>query len=293
MEYLLSADWHISANKPRIRKDDTVTVQYEKIKWICNLANSLNVPLIVAGDITDKPTLPIVWLNYYIYLLKTVRKGVYVVFGQHDIFYHNPDLKKTALGLLLAAGAVKFVSELDGWDSVGWEETVPQMNKRLCIHHPITPLEPPFFMKEAISAKEFLQIFDYKVVVSGDYHVPHITRSDKGQILINPGPILRSSKDKMDYAPTVVYLNDATMETETFAVPIDGDVFDLTVADKDDIISYREDIRELANHIKFDATGKKYSEVLDYVVKEDNPSKEVKTLISEIMETVYECNTRA
>jgi len=290
MRIIATGDWHIRGKGPRIRKDDYPEVQFNKIKWICKLANELDATIMVAGDVHDKPYCSLYWLNRYIYLLQTVVKGVNGIFGQHDIFYHNPVLAKTPFNTFLASGVIENPNEIlrYEWEGVSFGQE-PQ-NKRNCllIHFPVTAKEPPFFMPDALSAKQFMDKYpEYRLIVSGDYHDHHITKY-KGRLLVNPGPIMRSAKDKMSYKPSVTFVDTDTLEYKVYYIPIEEDVFDLDKIDKDDMSSYKQDIKELAQSIKFQTQGKNYSEVLQIVLDEADADKVTRKIISEIMEKVHE-----
>ena len=231
-------------------------------------------------------------MNKLISILKLVKKGVFVIFGQHDIHYHNPNVVKTPLGLLLASGAVKWARycSSDIFECNYGEDYNKGNAKILVIHFPITKDTPPFFMKEAKSAKQFLKEVDWAdMVFSGDFHEHHVTAFGK-RLLVNPGPISRAAKDKMDFIPKVVIVDQDTINYyyEVFDIPVEKDVFDLDVVDKDNVVSYKEDVRELAGTIRSSIVGAKYHEILDKVIKTTEPRAEVRTIISEIMEKVYE-----
>jgi len=291
MRIIATGDWHIRGKGPRIRKDDYAEVQFNKIKWIRNLANELDATIMVAGDVFDKPYCSLYWLNRYIFLLKTVENGVGGIFGQHDIFYHNPVLDKTPYNTLLAAGAIQENPPNDydyKWECISFGQEPKEGGDCLLIHFPVTAKEPPFFMPDALSAKQFMNKYPgYKLIVSGDYHDHHITKY-KDRLLINPGPIMRSAKDKMNYKPSVTFVDTDTLEYKVYYIPIEEDVFDLDKIDKDDMSSYKQDVKELAQSIKFQTQGKEYEEVLQIVIEEAKADKVTRKIISDIMEKVHE-----
>lgn len=295
MKYIATADWHLTGRKPRIRTDPYPETQLKKVEYICKVANEkVYCPIIIAGDIFDKPSYPISLLNKLISILKSVENGVYVVYGQHDLFYHNPDLAKTPLGTLFASEAVFPIKDLvvvPRWKGFNFgEEITPIENKQVFMtaHFPVTQYDPPFYMPDALSAKDFMDKHpSWKVIITGDYHTHHITKT-KNRMLINPGPICRSSKDKMNFKPSFTIFDPNILETEVIPIPIEEKVFDLDLADKDDVVSYREDIRELAKSIKSKTVGKKFKDVLDEVVLAMKTKKSVRVRISQVMEKVYE-----
>jgi DNA repair exonuclease SbcCD nuclease subunit len=294
MKFLVSADWHLTTKTPRIRKDNYPETQLNKVEWICNKANKLGVGLIIAGDIFDRPSYPSYPLmNKLIALLNKVESGVFVVYGQHDIHYHNPILNKTPLGLLITAGVVSPVERLYYVTAMNFgEECVPDNDNEdwLVAHFPVTSKEPPFFMKDALSAKDFMEKYpQYSVIISGDFHEHHVTVSGK-RILVNPGPICRSAKDKMNFEPSVVLVEQnqgKVPKYEVFHLPIEKDVFNLDVIEKDDLNSYKEDIRNLAGNIKTSSIGRKFDENLARVMQESPPREGIRNVISKVMEEVY------
>jgi len=290
MNYIVTGDWHLTTSNPRIRKDDYPKRQLDKVEWICNLANTEKACVMVTGDVFDRPSyLSYPLMNRLVAILRTVKKGVFVIFGQHDIHYHNPNITKTPLGLLLSSGVVKWAWE-QGKDicqcNYG-EDYTKCSGKILVVHYSITPKEPPFFLKDAKSAKSFMDEVKWAdYIFSGDFHEHHVTLSSE-QILVNPGPISRAEKDKMRVIPKVVLVDTTQNFTQAFDIPIEQDVFDLDKVDRDNVVSYKEDVRELAENIRTATVGKKYHEILEAVVKASNPRKEVKTVISQVMEEVY------
>jgi len=286
MKKIYSADWHITFKKPRIRTDDYTYVQYDKIKFICELANKHNARLIVAGDIFDKPYCPIPWLYAYMVLFQSVKNGVYVVYGQHDLHFHNPNLGRTPIGILLAAGAVKHAGQI--MDVCNFGEVLPeQHHTHLCIHAPITQYEPPFFMEDAVSAADFLQENpEWQYVVSGDFHEQHVTEVE-GRILFNPGPIMRADKGKMQMQPKVILHDDTNNEWEWIEIPIKQNIFDIDKLDADDRKDYKDRIREFANNIDV-GVKQNFRENVQLVISCMKPKDKTLEILDSIMETTNE-----
>ncbi len=285
MKYIYSADWHLAFKKPRIRTDDYSITQYEKAKWICQLANKKEACLVIAGDIFDKPSCPIPWLHAYISLFNTVKRKVFVIYGQHDIHFHNPDLSRTPLGVLLASGSVRNADEI--YDVCNFGENIPLKSRstHLCIHAPITKYAPPFFMEDAVSASEFLEKHtEWKYIVSGDYHEQHVTELD-GRILFNPGPITRPSKDKINFIPAVIF-HDTRRDWEWIKIPCKKDVFNLDMMDKDDRTDYKQKFREFAGSIDSGSVKQNFHENLKLVINKSGVKEEALEIIDKVMEKV-------
>ena len=289
MNLILTADWHLTSKNPRIRTDDYPFTQLKKASWICRLANDEDAAIVIAGDLFDRPSFPIPLLHTYMRLFNSVENGVYVIYGQHDLHFHNPDITRTPLGLLLEAGAVKYADHI-GFDCRDYGVTLEEPDsKMLCIHAPITRYDPPFYMKDAVSAKQFLKMHpEYQFVVSGDWHESFVYE-EKGAHLFNPGPIMRPSKDKVHFEPRVILLkqlNDIPYDWEWINIPIKTDVFDLDLMDKDDLAQYREEIRELAAEFDYKENTPRFWDNVDKVVAEIDPSQMVKDKINEIKDRI-------
>jgi len=243
-KYILTADLHIRATAPRIRKDDYAETQFNKVSSILAIAEEHDADIIVAGDIFDAPRCPYWLLNKYMNLFGNFRGIIWTIPGQHDLHFHNPDLENTPLGALLNAGVVYLPADRDIF-GVGWKGEMPDTwTKVLVMHTPVTPNKPPFFIEDAISAHEAIDRWGDRaeLIVTGDYHVPHLTIS-KNTILCNPGPLMRASKDKMEYEPRVYLYDDGGMTA--IKIPVSEDVFDDQELDKDDFKEQSEALKEL------------------------------------------------
>ena len=92
-----------------------------------------------------------------------------------------------------------------------FEQNVPkQGNTFLLIHKTLTPKKPPFFLKEAVSGKKFMRKYpQYKIIISGDYHVPFIMQKERN-VLINTGTLIRNKKDMENHVPYIWHIEHAS-----------------------------------------------------------------------------------
>jgi len=285
MKIVATADWHIRAKNPRIRNDEYAMTQYRKIKWILDLAEKKGADVAVAGDIFDAPRCPYWLLVMYIDLFKRFHKKIYVVPGQHDLHFHNPDLANTPLGALLSAKIVEIPNN-KGVRGVGWEEELPEKGSHVLLwHFPVTPEEPPFFMEDAVSAEDMMDQLEskgYGLIITGDYHVAHCTLSEHC-ILVNPGPIMRSSKDKIDYIPKVFFYDNGMIEE--YEIPIEKDVFDLEKLEQDDRKEFSDDLKELIESFSEETKFLNYWEVVQNVAKKAKTSKDATIVLKQVEES--------
>ena len=108
-DYILSSDWHVRDDKPVCRTDNYQEEQTKKINFILSLAQKHKCPILVAGDLGNKPLWGDKLLNYFIDILNEYPNvEVYTVCGQHDLLNHRLDKwQEGGLGVLEKKGCVK------------------------------------------------------------------------------------------------------------------------------------------------------------------------------------------
>jgi len=247
--YIGSADLHLTDKTPRYRKDDYFKTGLRKFEWIIDLSNSLDYQLLVSGDFFDSATVGYGVVNPVIEILKTAVHKPIVIAGQHDMVNHLEDLKEAPLWNLFISGHIHVIGQGDlglmvrgpeGHTVQGqqWNAKEPkEASTILMVHRSITQGEPPFFLSDAISDTDALKLYSkYRIVVSGDYHVPFHSSNGVTDI-INCGPMLRDSKDKMNLEPCVwaISLTDGKHDIRRINIPIQKaeDVFDVAAIEYD------------------------------------------------------------
>lgn len=228
--FILSADWHIRSSRPQYRVDDYAETILRKAEFIVDTANKYKANLIIAGDIFHNIRVGIRTVNRVLRILKKMERDVYCVPGQHDMENHGADLTPTPYQTLIEAGVIinLGVDPVDNIYGAGWEQELGDFVETdketiLVIHHSITPEEPPFFLENsAMSAKDIMEKCpEFKFIVSGDYHVPHITKG-KNQIVFNCGCIGRSDKNQIDFEPVIYVLDTADGKHKKIKIPIES-----------------------------------------------------------------------
>lgn len=226
VEAILSADWHLWPTPPRARanEDDWWEVQAGYLEQIRSLALykngplSINIPVLVAGDIFDKPSPPVDFVNF---VLSEMPARVYAVAGNHDLLHHSlKDIRKTAYWNLVEAGKIVDLSLTEEIVEVGTsilvsgyaygEEPTPlQLKNNLLmevalIHHYVWTEKTGFpGAPDSCRLANFRKkVMGYDLVVVGDNHKPFISSKQK-PVIVNAGSLLRRSIDQEDYEPRV------------------------------------------------------------------------------------------
>lgn len=266
-KYIGCADLHITDKTPKYRIDNYPVTGLGKLEWVVKQANENDATLLIAGDIFDYPTVSYEVVNKVIIILSACKYVPIAVAGQHDMVKRMEHIKNSALYNLHVSGKIKilFKGQYDSEHNIyaqPFSDSYPEIKNVtgrcpiLLVHRSITPEEPPFFLSEAISSTDALKEYrDFKLIISGDYHVGF--RKRKGtQHLINCGPMLREGKDKRNYAPCVwlIHIDNDKVDTVTqLSIPIEpaAKVFDLEAIEYDEKqVEVRLDTTKLAEMIK-------------------------------------------
>ena len=104
--FILSADLHVIGARPVARKDeDWLDTQRKALRFLCDQAASRRVPLVLVGDIFDKPKVAtecVVMVIQEFQRLREQGQEVYLIAGNHDLPGHRADgIAESSVGILL------------------------------------------------------------------------------------------------------------------------------------------------------------------------------------------------
>ena len=252
-DLLLTADWHIRSDAPENRIDDFLNEQERKIDFILDMSNNYYCPILIAGDIGDKSKWENWLLEKYIKKFKAHSQNILVLPGQHDLPNHRlGKLSESGLGVLAASKAIIELTRLNLLGGgISWLSPFP-FGKELClidvlknnnqyksiaiIHQLVSQSKLWEGQQNFTSAKSLLKkFFCYDLIVSGDNHQSFIKRY-KGQLLVNPGSIMRSTIAQINHKPKVYLWKAEDNEIKEIEIPIrpPEKVFDLSAIKKQD-----------------------------------------------------------
>ncbi len=283
-DFIACGDLHAEKNSPHYRKDKYWETWQRKMLWIVGLANERGARLLIAGDLFNTSRVPPDVTNVVLAIFNEAHFTPYVVAGQHDLKYHT-GMEKTPLFTLALAGAVRIIQgQHNEFTGAGFEEEIPAIENRFLITHTcITESDPPFYLEDAIAATKFMrQHPGYKIIISGDYHVPFMKKLGD-RILINTGTIIRNKKDMRKYVPYVwhISIDDGDTTVKKIEVPHEpyDEVFDL------EAIEYEE-----KHGITIDTD--KLKELIDSGVESNDIETIVWTIYKELESTGVKVNKK-
>jgi len=238
---ILTSDLHLTDSVPVSRTDDYQEAQERKIEFLQDLSDKNNgCPILCAGDVFDywkaSPAL-MLWVYYHI------PTPFVTIPGQHDLPGHSlTEYYRSALGLLdavfswdnfrvllhnLDETADKFCvygipfGMVDDFDPK--EIKFPKGKRRILMLHQLTWLDTyPIwgqgqgFTSSGIFAK-YGEYFD--LILTGDNHKGFMQEAGN-TLLVNPGSMMRSTADQIDYEPScyLYYAETNTVEKVNFPI---------------------------------------------------------------------------
>jgi len=236
---LACGDLHVRETTPSMRTEKNFfeEVVEPKIVWVVDKANEHEATICIAGDIFDNAHPRYYIANRISQLLRKAKYGIFAVPGQHDMNYHSQLLMDTPYQSLIESGVIQnihgTVGSINDIMATGAGFGIDPMDLHadiLLVHACITENNPPFFLEEALAANDYLDKYlNWKIIISGDYHVSHVTEYD-GRILVNCGPMFRKDKTQINQKPRVFLINVDDNSYQSLYIPIrPGDeAFDLT-----------------------------------------------------------------
>lgn len=289
------SDIHLTHSPPAARSTEEdwygVMGRYlDQVKEVHSQAcwnSQVPIPIIVAGDIFDKPNQPVELINWTIDHFP----HCYAIPGQHDLPAHRlEDIKRSAYWTLVKAGVVTHLTPLQSVE-VGhvrlhgfpWGTKIRPLSRphslliEIAVLHRYTWVRGasyPEAKKEdrAIYLQEELKGFDIAII--GDNHHPFDVPGDDLCSIVNCGTFMRRKQDERKHKPSVVLIHQDGTTSRKY-LDVDNDVFadakDVNTAKKDknasDLTSYL--LQELGgNAIDFAETLRRWCKDKDEKVKE-------------------------
>ncbi len=210
---IITGDIHLREDIPECRVDDFISEQTRKIKWLDSLQKKYNCPILDAGDLFLKSK-PSHFLTQW--AIRNLPYKFHTIPGNHDLPSHNISLlNKSALGVLIAAGAVtvpkkpfalhdKTIVYPFPWGKelspVSEENKIRQI--ALCHVMTYTGVSPWPNCHDPHAKQLLRKMKGYNLVITGHNHKSFVVES-RDRILVNPGSLMRTNANQIDFKPRV------------------------------------------------------------------------------------------
>lgn len=220
MKGIITADFHLRADRPRCRLDENwMDSQKKAIGSVINIAIEKECDVFILGDIFNTPRVPPEVVSMFIYSLREMENNnlkVQILAGNHDLPYHSWDnVEQSSFGILYILTLDTNIPLIDisfFYPAAHFGEPITLSNEVaepiLFLHQLVFPSQkskPP--NTNAITASDLLEHHpNYKWIFVGDYHSSY-HYEENGRHVVNPGCLIRQRADLMDYQPEVAYVD--------------------------------------------------------------------------------------
>lgn len=224
VDFIVCSDLHIRSTTPKARTDNYREAMSYKLNTLKEYARKYDAFVLCAGDVFDRP---VVSPELETYAWEHLPKSIFAIPGQHDLPQHNIKyLHKSSLGVLSTAGGLLVFNDnnpgaglqkcyVEGfyWNR-GFKNKKPHAKKtNVALVHKLTVQKADKSQKkllelsDSIAAEDLMkELSEYKIIISGDNHKRFVVEK-KGQLLINPGSMMRMSADQYDHQPGFYLVN--------------------------------------------------------------------------------------
>jgi len=162
------------------------------LAFLVDTANRNQVPLVLGGDVFDKPRVATEVVNMAIMELLKAEHGVFIVPGNHDLPYHQFSLvHESSLGTLLQIfPMVPQIDRIQDAQPFGMDR--PTGAKVVFTHQLVFRDESQRpAMAKGLTASELLDAFpDADWIFTGDHHAAWHYKARSGPNVVNPGCML-------------------------------------------------------------------------------------------------------
>ena len=307
MKILFLTDTHLRSSNPKNRKDDFQKTLENKLEEIAQIVDEHEIDFIIhGGDLFDRPDTSVLTVTKYANIIKKIKKPIYIISGNHDIFGLNPaTLDRTMLGLL---GNLNFLNIIRDDDKIILEkenirvqvtgkpytydidsnvsnyilESVDSnCNYSINIVHGML-LDKPFIKGIPYTLIDDILETKADITLSGHYHAGFGIIFRNNKYFLNPGSLVRitNSLKEIERIPQVAIITlnkDISIELIPLKVAKSGDeVLDRTELEKniyrnERIMEFKQTIDSALNFEKVDI-----NDILIEVAISENVNDKVK-----------------
>lgn len=265
------SDIHFSHRPPlfRSKEPDWLEAQARAIYQPIDVCNKHQIPLLIAGDIFDKWTVPSELIHLVIRWFKSVKKGVYAIPGQHDLPNHEYNQRhRSAYGVLEVAEAIHSLAptartnielpasfELYGypWGFLpDWQEGKSNRVLRiaLCHHYIWNYHDNTSKHKEASVNDSTVKMSDafaaFDMAIFGDNHIPFRTVDGASRTtFVNCGKFITRKSDEVKHPPCF-YIIQNDLSATSCSLDTSKDVY----LEPDEIIKGLEQAIDISDFIE-------------------------------------------
>ena len=281
---ILTSDWHLRETTPTCRTDNFWESQWKKVDFVAELQRYYDCLVFHAGDLFHhwKPSPYLLSMT-----MEHLPDQFFTVYGQHDLPNHSLELKEKSGIYVLESANWLTVLDSASWGQKPVNASMEIEGKKILVWHNFTYVgKEPWPGCSAPQAHALLHKYkDFSLIVTGDNHQSFTSRGIDGNLLVNPGSLMRQSADQMDFKPKVYLWYAEDNIVQTVEVPIEQGVITREHIDR---------VQDRDNRIdafisKLDTDWKltmDFDKNLEMFFEKNRVRKQVKEIINEAKEEV-------
>ncbi len=227
-------DLHLRATKPIHRIDNYYERQFEKLLYAFNIFKEQKCDFIIQpGDFFHnygKDPYSITYDAIAFLLLHNIT--AYIVFGQHDIKFHNTELKDIPIQILNQTSLVTKLDNIPETEKddvllygINWNDNWPKIEKehknkfKILVMHQMVINRKKLWTGQTdyYTAKE-LEQSDFDLIVCGDNHNSFVFKNK----VINCGSLMRMNIDQRRHIPIFVIYDTCKKKLTRYEYPIEA-----------------------------------------------------------------------
>jgi predicted phosphodiesterase len=218
-DLIICSDIHLREDIPVSRTDDFWAAQWKKLDFISNLQKKYNCSVIHGGDLFHH------WKPSPFLISKAIQHlpdKFLTIYGQHDLPQHNLELAyKCGINTLEKAGKIKILNGCH----FGQEPTDSNSTPPILVWHTFNYQgKLPWPDCPASTASKLLKKYpQFDLIITGDNHQSFVEELN-GRILVNPGSMMRTTADQIDFRPSVYLYYSKSNSVKRVYLPIEADV---------------------------------------------------------------------
>lgn len=219
---IICSDIHLREDVPVCRTDDFWEAQWRKLDFISELQRKYNCSVIHGGDLFHH------WKPSPFLISKAIEHLPYdfwTIYGQHDLPQHNLEMAyKCGINTLVKAGKLQLLNGCHFGQEPERASLLYSDTKILVWHTYNYQGKEPWPGCEALTSSKLLKKHpEYDLIITGDNHQSFVEEYN-GRILINPGSMMRTTADQIDFKPCVYLYFHKSNTVKKVYLPIEPDV---------------------------------------------------------------------
>ena len=304
MKLLITGDWHLDTQRPENRTDDYFQTQFEKVRWIFDLAAENECLFILQpGDLFNSHKandfIKQHYIKFFLDRLGDHSTELITIFGQHDLRFHSSNRENTPIKVLDSATAVMPLRNESVFHNLSpkirfygcsWGEEIPEIKPtsdaelHILLIHKLILEDTEGWEKNYISVENMFRFCKHQIIVCGDNHQSFM-REKNGRLLFNCGSLMRNRIDQKEHKPVVYIVDTDTQKYETHYIPVKPfeEVMDVNKAEKRK--ARNEELEAFVSKLSGDVRieGLDFLRNIEAYMKENNIPANVKQFVEEML----------